>query len=459
MADFNSFKSKIKGDIVTPLDPGYEEAIARWSRLATRRAQLVVYPKEAQDVAAAIGYSKQASLPLAIRGGGHNPSAASSTGGLVIDLSRYFSGVRVDPVKKVAFVGGGALWAAVDKATIKHGLATVGGTVNHVCHDHLLLGGGYGWLSAKHGLAIDNLIQATVVTADGSILTANASENSDLFWGIRGGGCNFGVCTEFVLQLHPQQSHVYGGLVIFTADKLQSLATAVQSWWLNGPSENEGMMFMMTRGPDGNPCVILNLVYNGSEVEGRQKYKSFFDIGPIIDLSKEIPFEELNASLNDKAAHGRNYYMKGAYHAPDFNLPERAAKAFDLITRLTEGGGYDAFIACELVPTYAVNRVADDATAFRRGRRSNVVCNFTWDDDSPEKHAFARAAAAQLVSILADSKPSENVGYGNYSDVTAQDRAKLLFDTNYPRLQELKRKYDPDMVFNKWFAITPAVSA
>lgn len=199
MSDFASFKSSFSGDIVTPEDPGYDVAIARWAANATRRAAVVAYVRDAADVTRAIAYARRTGLPIAIRGGGHNAAGASSSaGGLVIDLSRYLNDVRVDPEGKLAYVGGGALWETVDKAGIEHGLATVGGTVNHVrlarsmfdlvsaelnhllvarlvlegetfpmfviaffvdSHCSLILGGGYGWLSGSYGLAIDNLVQ------------------------------------------------------------------------------------------------------------------------------------------------------------------------------------------------------------------------------------------------------------------------------------------------------------
>ncbi|KAG6824886.1 hypothetical protein H0H87_010821, partial [Tephrocybe sp. NHM501043] len=251
MDDFNAFKSSFKGDIVTPDDPDYQKAISRWAVNAQRRAKVVAFVKNAVDVGLAIAYARTSGLPIAIRGGGHSPAAASSSeGGLVIDLSRYLNEARVDPEKQVVYVGGGALWDVVDSEAIKHGLATVGGTVNHTGVGGLVLGGGYGWLSPEHGLAIDNLVQATVVTADGSVLTASDAENQDLFFGIRGGGCNFGVVTEFVLRLHPQRRTVYAGILVLRPPSLEKLV-GVTSAWFEGAGEKESMIQIMTMGPDG----------------------------------------------------------------------------------------------------------------------------------------------------------------------------------------------------------------
>ncbi|EMD40426.1 hypothetical protein CERSUDRAFT_130260, partial [Gelatoporia subvermispora B] len=295
MAGFETFKADFKGTIVTPSDPGYEDAIFRRSRNSIKRAQLVTFPKDETGVAQAIAYSRQAKLPLAICGGEHSASGASSTDGLVVDLSRYFDRVRIDAEKKLAYIGGGTLWNAVEKAAIQHGLATVGGAVNHTGCGGLIVGGGFGWLSGKHGLTVDHLFQATVVTPNGSTLTASTTENEDLFWGIRGGGCNFGVVTEFVLKLHPQCRTVYSGSLVFSPDKLDTVATTVQSWWLNGPTQDEAVMFVQSASHFGQPpALILGLFYNGSEEEGRQNFKALLDLGPVADLSKEMPFEKID---------------------------------------------------------------------------------------------------------------------------------------------------------------------
>ena len=184
---------------------------------------------------------------MAIKGGGHNPSGASSVDdGLCIDLSRHFDTARVDPEKRVVYVGGGAIWKTVDHATIAYGLATPGGTVNDTGVGGLTLGGGYGWLTGEHGLVIDNLVQATVVLADGSVVTASSTSHPDLFWGLRGGGSNFGVVTEFVFKVHPQRKTVFAGPLIFPPPKIGQLAEAVDQWSTTS-GEKEGIIMGFTR--------------------------------------------------------------------------------------------------------------------------------------------------------------------------------------------------------------------
>ncbi|KAH9894367.1 FAD-binding domain-containing protein [Cubamyces lactineus] len=476
MSDFQALRSTFKGDLVQPGDPGYGQAIARWAKNAARKAAVVAFVKDEADVASAIAYARKAGLPIAIKGGGHNPSAASSSeGGLVIDLSRYLAGVRVDADKKLAYVGGGAIWETVDKAAIEYGLATVGGTVNHcmkrvicVTSDipyRLTLGGGYGWLSGAHGLAVDNVVQATVVTADGRALTANETENPDLFWGIRGGGSNFGVVTEFVLKLHPQRRTVFAGPIVFSPDKLEQLLDVVQEWWTKGPSEKEGMLQVFTRGPDGKPCIVCFVFYNGSEEEGLQAYKHLLDLGPVAVMAKEMPYEELNALQNPIARPGQNAYMKGAFVPPTLTRAE-LTRVFARATALSVPGSFAVNLLLEYFPLRAANAVRDDATPYVRGLTANALCLVIAADDAEgaEAQRYMQDAARELIGMFAES-PEANMGYGNYSpdsDALVNqgsvpvDKAKLIFRTNYPRLQQIKKKYDPDMVFNKWFVITPA---
>ncbi|KAL1946728.1 hypothetical protein VTO73DRAFT_14832 [Trametes versicolor] len=462
MTDFQAFKSTFKGDLITPEDVGYDLAIARWAKNAARKAAVVTFVKDAADVSAAIAYAKQARLRIAIKGGGHNPAGASSSeGGLVIDLSRYLAGARIDPEKKLAYVGGGAIWETVDKAAIEHGLATVGGTVNHTGVGGLVLGGGYGWLSGEYGLAIDNLVQATVVTADGAIRTANASENADLFFGLRGGGSNFGVVTEFVLQLHPQRRTVFAGPAVFTPDVLDKLFKVTEAWWNNGPSGKEGLIHIFTRGPGHQPAIVAFLFYNGSEEEGRQAYKAFFDLKPVADMTKEIPYESLNALQNQIVTPGQNAYMKGAF-APSPLPLSILPTVFERVAAHTASQEYHIGLLLEYFPLAAANAVPDDATAYPRALVPNILAAVYARDDGEAALAYARDAARELIGLFGTEA---SVGYGNYSpdsDASATegavpvDKAKLLFGVNYPKLQQIKKKYDPELVFNKWFNITPA---
>ena len=280
MTDFVSLKSAFKGDIVEPNSADYATALARWavnsqrnarcaihpfvvskvSRL-TRQLSYVTFPKDETDISLALKFATSNAIPLAIKCGGHNPSGASSIqDGLCIDLSRYFNTARVDPEQKLVYVGGGAKWETVDRATIAHGLATPGGTVNDTGVGGLILGGGYGWLSGEHGLVIDNLVRATVVTANGSVVTASPTSHPDLFWAIRGGGSNFGIVTEFVLKAYPQRKTVFAGPIIFPPPLLGKVTEALDKWWPE-VGEKEGAMLVLTRGRDRQVCGLASRMH------------------------------------------------------------------------------------------------------------------------------------------------------------------------------------------------------
>jgi len=463
----SSSPESFTGDWVTPDHPQYPEAIARWAANAERRAKAVAFVKSAEDVVTVLRYATQNSLPIAVRGGGHSTSGASSIeNGIVVDLSRYLSGARVDPGARLAYVGGGAIWETVDKATIEHGLATVAGTVNHTGVGGLLLGGGYGFLTGEHGLALDNLVQATVVTARGEILIVSATENADLFWGIRGAGCNFGVVTEFVLQLHPQRRTVFGGIIAYPPPLISAAVSAAVNLWEAGISEKQTLFYGQTADPAGNPLALFVLFYNGSEEEGRTRFRPLFDIGPVMDTCKEIPYEELNALQNFNVKHGNNYYLKGV-----FSSGPRVDVAEDLVSRLPElsaKSGVNLTVLYELISVTKVLSVPNHATAHIRGRRISVLIIAAWNDKDTDKLDTVRSATSELRRIVVrgerDIPESENTGYGNYNSEeivpavpgsAGSSGAEALFRENYARLQYLKKEYDPDQIFFKWQPITP----
>ncbi|THH28544.1 hypothetical protein EUX98_g5642 [Antrodiella citrinella] len=460
MAQLETFVKQFKGDVVLPTDPTYDQALDRWAKNAIRRAAVVAFVKDAEDVALAIKYAREVDLRIAIRGGGHSPAGNSSVeGGLVIDLSRYLKHARVDPEKKLIYVQGGAQWKAVDHAAIKHGLAGVGGTVNHTGVGGLSVGGGYGWQSGAHGLVIDNTVQLTIVTADGSILTANETENSDLFWGARGGGSNFGVVTEFVFKLHPQRAKVFAGPLLFTADKCEQVGAFLDAWWPRAKAE-EGMVVVMMRGPEGKPVINAFVFYNGSEEDGRKAYKALFDIGPFIDRAGEMPYEEVNGVTNPLAEWGFNYYFKGALlsEKPSSDLnPKTYAHVLQLID---SSPSHTAAVILEYMPHGKINSIPADTAPYRRDLTGNALVLVQWKDNTPE----ANQTAKQVIYAIADVFP-KGQPYGNYSpngdaaptsNAVVSDKTKELFREYYPRLQAIKKKYDPEMVFNQWHTIIPA---
>ncbi|KAH9969342.1 hypothetical protein BJV74DRAFT_983511 [Russula compacta] len=468
----STLKQSFKGDIVTADDADYAKAIARWASNAERLARVVAFVKDTDDVALALRYARENNLQVAIRGGGHSPAGGSSAkDGLVIDLSRHFSYAFVDPEKRTVRVGGGTLWETVENEAIKHGLASVAGTVNHTGVSGLLLGGGFGFLTGQYGLVIDNLLQATIVTANGTALTLSDSENADLFWGICGGGSNFGICTEFVLRLHPQRRTVFAGKVIFPGSVLDDLMRVLSEWWTT-VKDHEGMLQIFGRDPAGDDCVILVLFYNGSEEEGRKNFQRFYDLKPVFDGAREIPFELLNTLANEMFEHGSNYYFKSVFQSGP--RTEVSKSLFEKVSELNAAPGNEIqhFYLFDYVPHGAALSIPEDATAFLRSHRGMTGCALKWAKNTPSTEKAAKNASRELTNIVleAEAQVSDegNSGYGNFSSesqvetravngaqVPDDSSSRVLFGRNYSRLQRLKAKYDPENVFSKWFAITP----
>ncbi|KZW03638.1 FAD-binding domain-containing protein [Exidia glandulosa HHB12029] len=448
------FRAQFTGEIVTPADgAAYEAAIARWAKNAARKAAAVVYPKSTADIALAL----QLELPVAVRGGAHSASGASSCeGGLVIDLSRHFTDVRVDVEKQLAYVGGGAVWKTVDEAAIKHGLATVGGTVNHTGVGGLVLGGGYGWLTARHGLAIDNFVQATVVTASGEVVTASDSSNADLMNALRGGGCNFGVVTEFVLRLHPQRPTVYCGPLVFPGapELLDPLRERLAAWWSTA-GDDEAAIFGVAPAPGGGPPVFVFIVfYNGDEDEGKKRIQPFLDLNPIVNGATTIPYEAVNGIQNDGVPWGGNVYMKGTGTVLTELLQPSDTRLRDLVT-IQQANNPAGAVLFEFFPLHnVVSRDKEGAHAFRGRATNNVLCVVQWKDGDTKMETGAGVLARDLVSTVGDA----SVSYGNYDDdpaVRTESKARRQFGDAYEHLQNVKARYDPGLRFDRWFPIVP----
>lgn len=305
-----------------------------------------------------------------------------------------------------------------------------------------------------------------MVTARGEVLTASATENADLFWGIRGAGCNFGVVTEFVLRLHPQRRTVFGGIIAYPPPLIDSAVSTTAKFVEEGLSEKGAIFYAQTMDPagSGNPLALFLLFWNGPEDEGRNHYKRFFDLGPVMNTCKEIPYEELNTLQNFTVPPGRNYYMNGV-----FSSGPQLDAAKNLVSRLpslSKESNANFTVAYELLPNKRILSVPNNATAHNRGPRFNVLVLATWGDEDPNKLDVLRNATSELGRIVIQGEKAlterHNTGYGNYN---AEDlaspasatgiAAQKLFGEKYARLQKLKKEYDPDCVFFKWNPITP----
>ncbi|KAJ7596435.1 hypothetical protein C8J56DRAFT_816199 [Mycena floridula] len=455
--------TNFKGDFLTANDADFSKALDRWASNARQEAKIVAFVKDNDDVLLALKYAKEHGLPVAVRGGGHSFSGSSSVkGGLIVDLSRYLDGCRIDVENKLAYVGGGAIWGTVETTAIKHELATLSGTDLTTGVGGLALGGGYGALTGERGMAVDSIVQATVVTATGLVLTANDKENQDLFFGIRGGGSNFGVCTEIVFRLYPQRPTVYAGNLIYPGPRLETIMAVHEERQKAGEvSPKELVQQMCVVAPDGKPAVLVCLFYNGSEAEGKLHFKKYLDLGPIINDAKEIPYETFGTLQNPHFKPGRFAYSS-ATSVASLNYPI-TAEAHEILVKFAAETKIEPVLEYLILDNKKTLEVPRDIMAFPRDKVILTVLLFLWYDDSSGKNnELARDMSKKITTLLQQGQPtsaSARLGYFNADgDATARDDAKVAaaFGSNYAKLQALKKKYDPEVVFNRWFPIVPA---
>ena len=308
-----------RGQLITADHADYDTARAVWNGAVDRRPRLVARCSGTADVAAAVRVARDHDLEIAVRGGGHNVAGtAVCDDGIVIDLSAMRA-VRVDPADRTALVQGGALWGDVDHETQAHGLATTGGIVGHTGVAGLTLGGGLGFLMRKHGLTIDNLVAAEVVTADGSIVQASADEHPDLFWARRGGGGNFGVVTSFRFALHPVGPIVVAGPVFWGADDTTDVLRFYRDFTAEAPDELGTVVRLGTVPPlpvipedlHWRPAVAVACCYAGAVEDGERAMRALRRLGtPLVDLIFTTPYVAFQGGFDDTVLHGWHYYWK-----------------------------------------------------------------------------------------------------------------------------------------------------
>ncbi|KAJ5240713.1 uncharacterized protein N7469_002304 [Penicillium citrinum] len=444
-----------RATVVTPEDEGYPELISRWSEASEKEAGAVVIVTTSKEVALVTAFATRHHVPLVVHAGGYSTSSASSThGGIVIDLSAMHH-VVVDSASRTVAIQGGATWAEVDEATAREGLAVVGCTSSAVGVGGTTLGGGFGWLTGRHGLIIDNLISVKLVLADGSIRNTSMSENPDLFWALRGAGQEFGVATEFVMRAHRQNSPVFGGFLYFSMDSLANIVGFANSFDQRA-SGDEALFFGFTTRPLtlASTAIFTLLFYNGPQSAAEDFFAPLLKLNPIQNNTQEMSYREMNNLLRQVAASGARRRVTGASVTLPLKieLMEDIGQEFDRVMQTyprVEG----STIVFELIPYARVNEVPTDATAYaNRGPYYNVAIMFRWRDHELDSkmaslgRSFIRKLGREtgVASIV-----GSGVGvYANYAG--PEFSAKELFGDNLPRLQELKKRYDPQNMFRKW---------
>lgn len=444
----DSLRAQLQGELCLPGEAGYEEARTIWNAMIDRYPQWVVRCKDANDVVAAVNFARTHDLLLSVRGGGHNVAGtAVCDGGLMIDLSPM-RGISVDPVSKVARVQPGINWGDLDRETQPFGLAVPGGIVSATGVAGLTLGGGFGWLSRKFGLTSDNLISADVVTADGRFLKASKRENADLFWGLCGGGGNFGVVTSFEFRLQPVGPQVLAGLILYPMEDAPEVLEFYQYFTAEAPDEVSTLAVLRVAPPapflpveiHGKPVIGIGVCYAGPVEEGQEAVRLLKEFGsPLVDLVTPKPFLAHQTMLDAASPSGRRYYWKSGYFD---NLSDEACKtlvkhASNLSSPMT------AILLFHLGG--AISRM-DEHESAAGNRQATHVLNIqsAWEDPAEtDRHV------AWTRDLWQAMQPFSTKGvYVNFlSEDEGPERIRAAYPSSYSRLEAIKKKYDPMNLF------------
>jgi len=444
--DIRGGTGAFRGELISPGHPEYDAARKVWNAAIDRYPAVVARCTDREDVAAALRLARQRNLPVAIRGGGHSFAGHSTcNGGLVIDLSGM-KRVTVDARRQVAAVEPGLTWGELAGATQGHGLAPVGGHVSSVGVAGLTLGGGIGWLARKHGLACDNLIETELVTADGSVVHASAGENADLFWGLRGGGGNFGIATRLTLRLHPVGT-LLAGMVMHPRERAAEVLRFFRDFSEDAPDALNVMAGLVTAPPEpfvppemqGRPAVLLAGCYVGPVADGEEALAPLREFGaPPVDLFGEMPYLQLQ----------RMFDMMGAGRMPVCMKAELLGwlddAALDTLIQHTESLPTPASNVLVIPLGGAVQEVSAGASAFRhRGAHYNLEIGAAWQSADEDPAPYRRWAEACWRAM----RPwSAGVEVNHLADGDAR-RTREAYGPNYERLAEVKTKYDPENIF------------
>ncbi len=437
-----------RGELLWPGEAGYEAARRIWNGAIDRRPALIARCTGVADVLAAVRFARERELPVAVRGGGHNVAGtAVCDAGLVIDLSPM-KGMRVDPAGRRAHAQPGLLWGEFDRETQAFGLAAPGGIVTHTGVAGLTLGGGIGWLMRKHGLTCDNLRSVDIVTADGQFVRASAAEHPELFWGVRGGGGNFGIVTSFEFALHPVGPTVLAGGVLYPAAEAAQVLRRYREYAELAPEELTTILFLRYAPPlpvlpehvHGQPVIAIFACYAGPVEEGERAVAPLRRLGtPLADLVRPIAYTAHQGTFDAAVPHGLRYYWKSDYLAgfSDAAIEQLVARAWDMPSRksytiIFQLGG-------------AVRRTGEDDAAFS-GREAPYALNINavWSDPAEDE-----AQVAWARGFWEAMRPFATGGvYVNFLGAEGEDRVRAAYGAaKYQRLVALKRRYDPTNFF------------
>jgi FAD/FMN-containing dehydrogenase len=442
-------RKTVRGAVLCPGEEGYEAARKVPNAMIDRKPTIIVRCAGPADVISCVRFAREHDLLVSIRGGGHSIAGkAVCDGGLMIDLS-CLKGIRVDPQHRTARGEPGLTLGEFDQETQAFGLATALGTVSKTGIAGLTLGGGFGHLSGKYGLACDNLIGADVVTADGRLLKANASENQDLFWGVRGGGGNFGIVTSFEYRLH-EITTVLGGAVLYPATKAKEILPFFKQFAEASPDELVIQAGAMTM--NGVPVFLVGGCYCGSLNEGEKLLKSLRTFGsPIADMFAPVSYGQMQSMFDPFFPPGRQTYVKANF------IRSLSDKAVDALAEFA-GTSPSVHTFGPWVEHWhgAATRVALSDTAFPHRQypyNFSVWSNWVSSSESEENIKWSRACWDAMRPFMADGS------YVNYLEDEGDPLARAAYGLNYDRLVALKNKYDPTNFFRMNHNIKPTQAA
>ena len=438
-ATIEALRASLGGPLLRPGDDGYDAVRQIFNGMIDRRPALIARCTTTGDVIKAVNFAREQGLIVSVRGGGHNVAGnAICDGGLMIDLS-LMQGIRVDPAARTVRAQPGLTWRAFDRECQAFGLATTGGAVSSTGIAGLTLGGGFGWLGRSYGMTCDDLISADVVLADGTLVTASADENADLFWGLRGGGGNFGIVTSFEYRLHPV-GPVLGGMLVYPLDRAKDVLRTFRDFNASAPDASSVFAAMMTT-PEGSQVLALLVCYNGPIEQGEKLLRPLREqTAPIADLVAPIPYEQMQTLLDEGFPFGLQNYWKSEFlkslpdEAIDLVVDRFAATPSPLSAVVFEqfGGAY--------------RRVASDENAFgHRDWDYNFLIISRWTDpaDAEPNIRWARDLWNAVQPFAA------GVVYVNYLEGGQEgaNRIRAAYGANYDRLAALKERYDPTNFF------------
>jgi hypothetical protein len=447
----DAFRNDFRGQVILPGDAGYDMARRIWNASIDKHPGLIARCSGVADIVHAVKFARANDLLVAVRSGGHNVGGrALCDDGIVIDLSAM-KGVFVDPQRRTVRVQAGATLGDVDRETHLHGLAVPVGVVSRTGIAGLTLGGGVGWLVRKYGLTCDNVLSCEIVTAEGGLVTANDEINADLFWGLRGGGGNFGIVTSFLYRAHPV-SAVLGGLILHARDQAGAVLRHYRAFMASAPEELTAYAGLISA-PDGKPAVGVIACYCGDLTEGERVLKPLRAFGsPILDAIQPMPFPAMQKLVDDSFPDGTHNYWKSTF------LKELSDEAIDLIVE--HANRAQSPLSGVVIEFYggAAGEIGQADTAFaQRQAEYNVGIMAQWTNAQwtaaaeNEKHiGWARGLWDAL-------KPYSSGGYLlNFLGDENPDAVRAAFASNHARLVELKTKYDPTNFFSLNQNVVPA---